>query len=89
MALSRCLERHSPPKSNRYVSYAFPLGYPNSSTICGNPNCQNPGVIWLKRDEKGKYQNGMRFFSYDSHVASVRVGDQNIKTLQTRIDNES
>ncbi len=81
MALSRCLESNSPPQSNLYVAYALPVGYPNSSTICGTKNCRNEGVVWLRDDERKSYLNGERYFSYDFNVTRVRVDDSGMKYL--------
>jgi len=81
MALSRCLEHHSPPHSSRYISYALPVGYPNSSTICGRENCRNQGVVWLRDDERNSYLNGERIFSFDSNVTGVRVDYSGLKKI--------
>ena len=82
MALSRCLKRHSPPRSKRYTAYALPVGYPNSSTICGIPTCTNQGVIWLDDHESGAYLNGQRIFpGPNNNFTKMRVDDSGLKTI--------
>lgn len=74
MALSRC-KTHSPPKpgNKNYVISVNLLGYPHTSTICGRKNCNDPGLIWLTKQEHQDYNAGFRVFAYDSNVAKVQV----------------
>lgn len=81
MALSRCLESHSPPGGNNYVGYVRPVGYPNSSTICGRKDCKYDGVIWLTDNERNDYLSGERIFSYATNTAKVKVDDSGIKSI--------
>ncbi len=71
MALCRC-KNHRPPE--KYIESVLPCGYPETSSICGRPQCTEPGLIWLKRDEKEKYLTGQRIFAFDSNVTKVKVG---------------
>lgn len=47
MALCRCKDH--PAKRNYYTHYVEPIGFPQTSSICGITNnkgvCINPGVI--------------------------------------------
>ncbi len=70
MALCRC-KNHRPPED--YVDSVSPIGYPDTSSICGRPSCLEPGLIWLKNDERIKYQQGKRLFSFATNVTKVKV----------------
>ena len=78
MALSRCLEKHKWPKGKktRYIGYVKPVGYPNTSLICGL--CENPGVIWLDSSEERDYQNKQRIFEGPSNFAKMKADDSGI-----------
>ena len=78
MALCRCKESHSPPKSKRYVVYAHPIGYPDTSTICGNPKCRKPGLLWLDDSESKSYQNGQRIFGGPTNMTKTKADDKGI-----------
>lgn len=75
MALSRCKELHPNPKgrTENYRLGVEPIGFPNTSSICGRHDCENPGLIWLTKKEKIDYENGKRIFSFPSAVSKVRV----------------
>lgn len=77
MALCRCLEKHSPPKSKEYIAYVRPIGYPNTSSICGRDNCDNPGVIWLKKHGVDLYNRGQRIFRV-TNVAKMKADDKGV-----------
>lgn len=78
MALSRCLEKHSPPqaKKHRYEGYAKPVRYPNSALICGR--CNNPGVIWLTHEEAFSYRKGCRIFDGPNNFARMKADESGI-----------
>jgi hypothetical protein len=75
MALCRCLEIHGWPKgrTHDYVAYAKPVGYPQTALICGL--CDNPGVIWLNREEKAAYENGQRIFDGPNRFTRMQTDD--------------
>ena len=75
MALCRCKEKHGNPKGRKvcYKKYVEPFGFPESSSICGRYNCDNPGIIWLTKEEWEKYKSGVKIFSYASSASKVRV----------------
>lgn len=64
MAICRCKEKHSPPQGRKedYVTSIQPIGYPNTSSICGRKDCDNPGVIWLTKVEHEMHQSGRSLF---------------------------
>jgi hypothetical protein len=80
MALCRCLKKdHSPPKSQRYVAYVFPAGYPDTALTCGRPNCNEPGVIWIDKSESIAYQGGQRIFpGPNNNFAKMRANNGGI-----------
>jgi hypothetical protein len=80
MALCRCLEKHSQPKGrkNLYICYVKPVGHPNSGLICGN--CDNPGVIWLTKDEAQLYDKGQRIFEGPNQFVRMRANDSGLNT---------
>lgn len=53
----RCPEHAPSIRSNSYFDdngcrrYTLPLGYPNTSSICGKNGCKEPGRIYLSNDE--------------------------------------
>jgi hypothetical protein len=73
MALCRCKDHHSPPKSPKYIAYAYPVGYPDTSTICGRKACQDVAVVWLDDIEYASYQNGQRIFGGPSNMTKMKV----------------
>lgn len=75
MALCRCSENHSDPRgrTEKYIMSVKPIGYPNTSSICGRNGCNNPGLIWLTKKELARYNRGDKFFSYASAVSKVKV----------------
>lgn len=83
MAICRCKERHSPPKTKapKYTHYVTPIGYPATSTICGRSNCIEPALIWLDRDELNGYNSGQRVFSVDSKKVKVKADDNGAVVL--------
>lgn len=72
MALCRCKE-HKPRRGRHQQGPINPIGYPLTSSICGNRNCNNPGVIWLSLEELESYGLGFRIFTFDSNCAKVAV----------------
>lgn len=77
MALCRCL-KHGTTKKNKYTAYLKPIGYPNTSSICGRINCENPGVIWIEKSEATAYQNGQRIFSGQTNVVKMKADERGI-----------
>jgi hypothetical protein len=78
MALCRCLESHAWPigRTTQYVAYAKPIGYPNTSSICGL--CDNPGMIWIDRSEEKAYQKGQRIFSGPNAFTKMKADESGI-----------
>jgi len=72
MVLCRCLV-HSPPKRGDYLAYTKPVGYPDSSLICGIKGCKNPAIVWVSSDELNDYKNGERIFNGPSNFTKVKV----------------
>jgi len=79
MAICRCLEIHSWPKGRKgreYIAYLKPIGYPDTSLICGL--CDNPGVIWIESTEANAYKDGQRIFSGPSNFTRMKVDNRGI-----------
>lgn len=73
MALSRCIN-HPPRPTAQYVSCVEPFGYPNASSICGIANCNETGLIYLKKDEYLMYiENNQRIFNFATSATKVKV----------------
>lgn len=74
MALARCDLCETPKgRPEPYVVAAEPIGYPESSTVCGTQGCENPALIWLKQSEVDAYHKGQRVFDFPTHAVKVRV----------------
>jgi hypothetical protein len=71
MALCRCKVDLARPIY--YTHYVEPVGYPETSSICGRNNCTEPGLIWLKEKEVIQFNLGERVFSYDHNCSKVKV----------------
>jgi hypothetical protein len=78
MALCRCLENHGWPTNRvrKYVGYLRPLGYPETSSICGL--CDNPGVIWIEKEEELAYKNGQRIFDGANTFTKMMADDSGV-----------
>jgi hypothetical protein len=74
MALVRC-ERCGRPKgrSHTYVASVKPIGYPETAAICGSAWCEQPGLVWLDKEEKTQYERGQRVFSIPSAAVKIKV----------------
>lgn len=81
MAICRCEEHHSPPKTTKYTHYVIPIGYPATSTICGISECEKPALVWLDEDEAGKYTSGQRVFSVASKTVKIKACDSGLTKL--------
>ncbi|MFZ4797367.1 MAG: hypothetical protein ACOYMA_07710 [Bacteroidia bacterium] len=75
MALCRCIEEHANPQGrvNEYVIAVEPVGYTETASICGIPDCKNAGLIWLTKAEFVQYQNNERIFRYANNTTKVKV----------------
>lgn len=74
MALSRC--KNHPPANNRNQIYNHevrPIGYPNTSSVCGIPGCYEPGLVRLTDEEYKLFLGGQEIFDYDHNSSKVRV----------------
>lgn len=80
MALSRCLKNHSWPqgRTTQYMGYVFPIGYPQTSLICGR--CDEPGVIWLNDSEVKAYQSGERIFDGPNNFTRMKSDEKGVNT---------
>ena len=79
MALCRCLEKHAWPKSRvrKYVGYLKPIGYPETSSICGL--CDNPEVIWIEKEGETSYmENGQRIFDGPNTFTKMKADDSGV-----------
>ena len=81
MILCRCLESHAWPEGRlkEYIAYVKPVGYSNTSSICGTGHCDNPSVIWLEDSDVKAYQNGQRIFLGPSYFVKVRADNSGVK----------
>jgi hypothetical protein len=74
LPIARCDDHRPEPVAPDYVSYALPLGYPQTATTCDVAGCENPARLWLSADERAAYVKGQRVFPVDGG-AKVRVSD--------------
>ncbi len=74
MALVRCKQCGSPKgRTRKYVTFAPPLGYPDTAAICGRAGCERPGVVWLDEQDKKGYDSGQRIFTVPNAAVKIRV----------------
>ena len=75
MALVRCPTHGNPQgrAGNDYVTSVQALGYPETAAICGRPECSNPGMVWLTREEQVAYAKGQRVFDLSTNAARIKV----------------
>ena len=74
MALARCDEHKPEAVDPDYVSYALPVGYPNTAATCDVVGCARPARLWLSKDERAAFEGGQRVFPV-AGGASLRVSD--------------
>ena len=79
MAICRCVNHKPFGRKKDYVIEVKPIGYPNTSSVCGRKECKSKGLIWLTKDEYSNYLIGATIFSYDSGVSKVEVEKNNYK----------
>lgn len=72
MAMARCDDHR--PNDSEHVSYALPLGYPNTAVTCDVVGCAMPARLWLSADERKAFVAGERLFTIGGGV-KVRVAD--------------
>jgi hypothetical protein len=68
MALCRCKLHKPTGRKHNYDSFREPFGYPNSSSICGYPECNSVGLIWLTDVEANANLNIVSFPTNSSKV---------------------
>ena len=77
MAIVRC-DKH-PVQVNQakniYVRRVEPIGYPNTTAICGRKHCNNPGRLWLTLEEHNQFIRGRRIFILDTALVKLGVTD--------------
>ena len=77
MAIARCEKCGRPTVNVKPPGYSdkpfLPVGHPNSGLVSGKPGCEGPGLIWLKKDEERRYQNGERIFGIHTQTAKIRL----------------
>lgn len=80
--LCRC-EIHAPSskKLHRYTHRAEPMGFPDTSSICGRwqIGCQNPGYIYMTDDAVDAFKKGKRIFRYATNVSQMQLKDNSPK----------
>jgi len=68
MALCRCYKHAPTGRKNTYNYYALPIGFRNTSSICGTNGCNDSGLIWLtNRHDLPSFNRGNRIFGLTTH----------------------
>ena len=73
MATCRCKIHQPTNEQHHYLHYACPVGYPNTSSICGRINCNDVGYIFLTEDEVKLFYDGQRIFEFPTQAEKVAV----------------
>lgn len=82
MALARCYEHEWPTgRTVAYVARVQPVGHPESSTICGIPECRNPAQVYLTREEANAVAEGEEIVGFRTNTVRARVRP---KTMERR-----
>ncbi|GAB7093465.1 hypothetical protein JCM30237_06170 [Halolamina litorea] len=86
MAIVRCQDH--PPRNTNYAIAVEPVGYPETSLICGRRGSEHEEVGWvyLLPEEYDEYQSGKRVFGLwgpdsSSSAAKVQVSDEAVEGL--------
>jgi hypothetical protein len=74
MTEARCDEHRPVPIEPETVSYALPLGYPDTAVTCDVIGCEKAARLWLSKDERDAFVAGQRVFPIASG-AKIRVSD--------------
>jgi hypothetical protein len=78
MAIVRC-EAHPVNLSQAkhiYTKRGKPIGYPNTSAICGKTGCTSPGLVWLTEQELLEFNHGQRIFDMHTQTVQIKIEDQ-------------
>ena len=64
-------------RTHAYVARVRPVGYPNTSTICGIAGCTKPGLVHLNEEEWVRYHTGGErvFDLFETNAVKLRVGE--------------
>ena len=57
----------------KYVRAVQPVGYPKTALICPRAKCNNPGMIWLEKEESVTYDAGKRVFKLQTNTVKIRA----------------
>jgi hypothetical protein len=57
--------------SRSYTHSARPIGFPNTSAICGR--CDRPGMILLNEQEWDDYKMGQTVFSLNNNIVQIQA----------------
>jgi len=61
---------------HKYTGKVKPVGYPNTSAICGKIGCNYPGLVWLTEEEVLEFNNGNRIFDVHTQTVQIKTEDQ-------------
>jgi len=73
MALVRCREHPPKGRDGPYVESVKPIGYPDTAAVCGRPECENPGLLWLKKNDAKAWREGQTVFGVHTHTVKIKV----------------
>lgn len=74
MAIARCIKCGRPKgRTNNYTKSVEPVGYPDTSSVCGSSGCENPALIWLNEEETSAYSIGQKIFCLPTKAIKVKV----------------
>ena len=74
MAQALCDDHRPEPVEPETVSYALPLGYPNTAVTCDVVGCEMPARLWLSKDERTRLRRRPAGLP-DGSGSKVRVAD--------------
>lgn len=73
MASVRCRKHVPHSRLNPYCKTVDPIGYPDGALICSKTGCDEPGLLYLNKQEVEQFSSGVRTFFIGGTRTRVRA----------------
>jgi len=78
--LIRCKSHEPQGRSNTYVAYAEPVGYPDTAVVCPSADHDEneaiPGLAYMHQRDFRRYKDGKRKFETPTAATDIVVSDR-------------